>query len=55
MGKNKNKIKIKETKFKCQKCSLEWKQKPGPTVCLACGYKYLEWVNYEKDFEKISQ
>lgn len=35
-------------KFKCLKCLLWWKSKPGPTQCPVCGHLYVKWENYEE-------
>jgi len=39
--------------FKCMdpKCGGTFQRPAGPTVCLRCGSIYVEWVNFENDWE----
>jgi len=36
-----------EAEYKCLKCGFEFCGNPGPTICKACGYNYVKWINYE--------
>lgn len=36
-----------KAEFKCTKCKYEYSHAAGPTNCLACGEKYVEWTNYD--------
>ena len=41
-----------EARYKCLSCRFEWDQKARDADCPLCGYLYVKWVNYEKDFKK---
>jgi rubrerythrin len=34
--------------FRCLKCFFKWEDKPGPTDCPKCGYRYVKWLNFKK-------
>ena len=39
-------------RYRCQKCSHEWREPAGPTQCPACGHLYVKWLNYEGEARK---
>lgn len=45
---------MEQTEFyKCMnpKCEFGFKGLPGPNICPKCGSLYIEWTNFEKDWE----
>ncbi len=42
---------MKLAEYKCLSCSYVWKEKAGPVFCPICKNIWINWLNYNKDFD----